>query len=186
MSTGRQLFANGKRPEKLGQAHRGSSPPTRCFQTSDGWLTIGGAAEFLPQALRLIGKPELADDARFKTNAERVKNNDLIVGLLQAEVLKRSTDEWMVALEAEGMHRPGRCCITTRSLPIRQILARGMVAEVVHTGLVGRRPWACRSRCRRHKAGVRRAAGAQPAMARSRKSQRRPRGRSTVAVAAIA
>jgi Predicted acyl-CoA transferases/carnitine dehydratase len=28
----------------------------------------------------MIGKPELADDPRFKTNAERVKNNDLIVG----------------------------------------------------------------------------------------------------------
>ena len=45
-------FANGKRPEKLGQAHRGSSP-YQVFQTADGWLTIGGAAaEFLPQALR--------------------------------------------------------------------------------------------------------------------------------------
>ena len=99
-------FANGIRPPKLGQAHRGSSP-YQVFQTSDGWLTIGGAQQnFFRKLCAMIGKPELADDPRFKTNAERVKNNDLIVGLLQAEVAKRSTADWMTALEAEGI--PGR------------------------------------------------------------------------------
>ena len=69
-------FANGMRPEKLGQAHRGSSP-YQVFQTADGWLTIGGAQQnFFRKLCALIGKPELADDPRFKTNADRVKNND--------------------------------------------------------------------------------------------------------------
>ena len=45
-------FANGKRPEKLGQAHRGSSP-YQVFQTADGWLTIGGAQQnFFRQPVR--------------------------------------------------------------------------------------------------------------------------------------
>src|SRR6267143_89299 len=96
-------FANGKRPAKLGQAHRGSSP-YQVFQTSDGWLTIGGAQQnFFRKLCALIGKPELADDPRFKSNAERMKNNEAIVGLLQAEVAKRSTADWMAALEAEGI-----------------------------------------------------------------------------------
>ena len=69
-------FANGMRPAKLGQAHRGSSP-YQVFQTSDGWLTIGGAQQnFFRKLCAMIGKPELADDPRFKTNADRVKNND--------------------------------------------------------------------------------------------------------------
>ena len=69
-------FANGKRPEKLGQAHRGSSP-YQVFQTSDGWLTIGGAQQnFFRKLCVLIGKPELPDDPRFRTNADRVKNNE--------------------------------------------------------------------------------------------------------------
>ena len=64
-------FANGMRPEKLGQAHRGSSP-YQVFQTSDGWLTIGGAQQnFFKKLCAMIGKPELADDPRFKTNAEQ-------------------------------------------------------------------------------------------------------------------
>jgi crotonobetainyl-CoA:carnitine CoA-transferase CaiB-like acyl-CoA transferase len=124
-------FANGKRPEKLGQAHRGSSP-YQVFQTSDGWLTIGGAQQnFFRKLCAMIGKPEFADDPRFKTNAERVKNNDLIVGLLQAEVLKRSTDEWMVALEAEGIPA-GPVLHHDEVFADPQILARGMVAEVMH------------------------------------------------------
>jgi hypothetical protein len=68
-------FANGIRPPSSAL----SAPrPTR-FQTSDGWLTIGGARLF--QLCAMIGKSNC--DPRFKTNAERVKNNDLIVGLLQ-------------------------------------------------------------------------------------------------------
>src|SRR5580765_3368146 len=96
-------FANGIRPPKLGQGHRGSSP-YQVFQTADGWLTIGAAQQnFFRKACEMIGKSELADDPRFKTNAERVRNNDLIVALLQAEVAKRSTADWMTALEAEGI-----------------------------------------------------------------------------------
>ena len=45
-------FANGMRPEKLGQGHRGSSP-YQVFQTSRRLADHRRrAAEFLPQALR--------------------------------------------------------------------------------------------------------------------------------------
>jgi crotonobetainyl-CoA:carnitine CoA-transferase CaiB-like acyl-CoA transferase len=109
-----------------------AAKPYQVFQTSDGWLTIGGAQQnFFRKLCAMIGKPELADEPRFKTNAERVKNNDLIVGLLQAEVLKRSTDEWMVALEAEGIPA-GPVLHHDEVFADPQILARGMVAEVVH------------------------------------------------------
>jgi len=124
-------FANGRRPEKLGQAHRGSSP-YQVFQTADGWLTIGGAQQnFFRRLCALIGKPELADDPRFKTNAERVKHNDLLVGLLQEEVKKRGTAEWMTALEAEGVPA-GPVLHHDEVFADPQIVARGMVAEVEH------------------------------------------------------
>ena len=124
-------FANGKRPEKLGQAHRGSAP-YQVFQTSDGWLTIGAAQQnFFRKLCALVGQPALADDPRFKSNAERVKNNGLIVEILQAEIVKRSTDEWMVALEAEGIPA-GPVLHHDEVFADPQILARGMVAEVTH------------------------------------------------------
>src|SRR5262245_61841529 len=124
-------FANGKRPEKLGQAHRGSSP-YQVFQTADGWLTISGAQQnFFRKLCALIGKPELADDPRFRTNADRVKNNDVIVALLQEEVKKRNTANWMAALEAEGI-QAGPVLHHDEVFADPQSLARGMVAEVTH------------------------------------------------------
>jgi crotonobetainyl-CoA:carnitine CoA-transferase CaiB-like acyl-CoA transferase len=125
------FFANGKRPEKLGQGHRGSSP-YQVFQTKDGWLTIGAAQQnFFRKVCEMIGKPELADDPRFKTNALRVKHNDEIVALLQAEIAKRTTADWMKAFEAEGIPA-GPVMHHDEVFADPQILARGMVAEVEH------------------------------------------------------
>ncbi len=124
-------FANGLRPEKLGQAHRGSAP-YQVFQTSDGWLTIGAAQQnFFRKVCVLVGRPELADDPRFKSNADRVKNNDLIAGLLQEQVIKRTTADWMTMLEAEGIPA-GPVLHHDEVFADPQILARGMVAEVDH------------------------------------------------------
>ncbi|HZP98164.1 MAG TPA: CoA transferase [Reyranella sp.] len=125
------FFANGKRPEKLGQGHRGSSP-YQVFQTRDGWITIGAAQQnFFKKVCELIGKPELVDDPRFKTNAVRVQNNDAIVGLLQAELAKRTNEEWLKAFEAEGIPA-GPVMHHDEVFADPQILARGMVAEIEH------------------------------------------------------
>jgi crotonobetainyl-CoA:carnitine CoA-transferase CaiB-like acyl-CoA transferase len=124
-------FATGVRPEKLGQGHRGSSP-YQVFQTSDGWLTIGAAQQnFFRKVCALIGKPELPDDPRFKTNALRVKNNGEIVAILQAEIGKRPTADWMTALEEAGIPA-GPVLHHDEVFADPQILARGMVAEVQH------------------------------------------------------
>jgi len=133
-------FANGKRPDKLGQAHRGSAP-YQVFQTSDGWLTIGAAQQnFFEKLCLLVGKPELAGDPRFKSNADRVKNNELIVALLQAEIVRRSTAEWMAALEAEGIPA-GPVLHHDEVFADPQILARGMVAEVEHVKAGRQKTW---------------------------------------------
>jgi len=125
-------FANGKRPEKLGQGHRGSSP-YQVFQTKDGWLTIGAAQQnFFRKVCEMIGQPELADDPRFKTNALRVQNNDAIVAIVQVELIKRTNDEWLKAFEAEGIPA-GPVMHHDEVFADPQILARGMVAEVEHT-----------------------------------------------------
>jgi len=60
-----------------------------------------------------------------------VKNNDLIAGLLQEEVIKRTNAEWMAALEAEGVPA-GPVLHHDEVFADPQILARGMVAEVDH------------------------------------------------------
>jgi crotonobetainyl-CoA:carnitine CoA-transferase CaiB-like acyl-CoA transferase len=167
-------FANGKRPAKLGQAHRGSSP-YQVFQTSDGWLTIGGAQQnFFRKLCTLVGKAELADDPRFRTNADRVENNDLIVSLLQAEVLKRSTADWMTALEAEGIPA-GPVLHHDEVFADPQILARGMVAEVVHAKAGRQKTLGVPIKMSATQGGIRRAA---PALGQhdDEIKQRKPKG----------
>jgi len=124
-------FADGKRPEKLGQGHRGSAP-YQVFQTADGWLTVGAAQQnFFAKVCALIGRPELVDDPRFATNALRVKNNDEIAAILQAELIERTTADWMATLDAEGIPA-GPVLYHDEVFTNPQILARGMVAEVEH------------------------------------------------------
>jgi crotonobetainyl-CoA:carnitine CoA-transferase CaiB-like acyl-CoA transferase len=124
-------FATGVRPAKLGQGHRGSSP-YQVFQTRDGWITIGAAQQnFFKKVCAMIGKPELVDDPRFNTNALRVRNNDAIVAILQAELGKRTSAEWLAAFEAEGIPA-GPVMYHDEVFADPQILARGMVGEVTH------------------------------------------------------
>jgi len=124
-------FATGQRLDKLGQGHRGSSP-YQVFQTADGWLTIGAAQQnFFRMLCAMIGRPELVDDARFRTNALRVKHNDEIVAILQAELRQKSTTQWLTELEAAGIPA-GPVLHHDEVFADPQILARGMVAEVRH------------------------------------------------------
>lgn len=166
-------FATGVRPEKLGQGHRGSSP-YQVFQTADGWLTIGAAQQnFFRTLCGMVGKPELADDPRFKTNALRVKHNDEIVAILQAEVARRSTAEWMTALEAAGIPA-GPVLHHDEVFADPQILARGMVAEVVHSKAGRQKTLGVPLKMSANKTGIRRAApllGEHDAELRKRKKK---------------
>src|SRR4029079_1767913 len=86
---------------------------------------------FFKKVCEMIGKPGLVDDPRFKTNALRVQNNEAIVAILQAELAKRTTAEWLKAFEAEGIPA-GPVMYHDEVFADPQILARGMVAEVEH------------------------------------------------------
>jgi len=51
----------------------------------------------------VVGRPELAADERFATNAARVRNRDALIPLLSAELASRSAAEWLAALEAAAV-----------------------------------------------------------------------------------
>jgi crotonobetainyl-CoA:carnitine CoA-transferase CaiB-like acyl-CoA transferase len=121
----------------------------------------------------MIGQPELADDPRFRTNAERVKNNDLIVGVLQKEVAKRSTADWMTALEAEGIPA-GPVLHHDEVFADPQILARGMVAEVEHAKAGRQKTLGVPLKMSATQGGVRRAA---PTLGQHDAEIRRTKGR---------
>src|SRR5437764_11781406 len=78
-------LATGVAPRAMGSAHP-LNAPYQAFEASDGWIVVGGAnhKNWL-RMLDAIGAPELAQDARFATNADRMAHLDA----LSAELSKR-------------------------------------------------------------------------------------------------
>ncbi|MCP5155777.1 MAG: CoA transferase [Ectothiorhodospiraceae bacterium] len=124
-------FATGERPARLGQQHRGSSP-YQVFQTRDGWLVLGAAAENLwRRACEVLDCMHLIDDPRFVTRADRVRNNKALVALLQARFAERTTDEWFSLLDAAAIPC-GPVMHHDEILRDPHVLSRDMVVEVDH------------------------------------------------------
>lgn len=75
--------------------------PYQVFETSDGELMIVAANDKLYGALReVLG---LADDERFRTNPDRVRNRADLVALIEERTRTRSTEELLAALVAGGV-----------------------------------------------------------------------------------
>ena len=124
-------FATGTRPERIGQAHRGSSP-YQCFQTADGYITVGASQQkFFAQLCELAGTPGLVADPRFSSIAERVKNNDALVALLAKPLLTQPSAHWLAAMEKIGLPA-GPVLYYDEVFTDPQILAREMVVETNH------------------------------------------------------
>jgi CoA:oxalate CoA-transferase len=122
------VFTHGTRPQRLGQLHRGSAP-YRVFRTRDGWITLGASKEKFFQALcGIIGRPELASDPRFASNADRVKHNDQLIPLIQEELAKQDSAHWLAALGKAGI--PSEPVLSyDEALAHPQLQARGAVVD---------------------------------------------------------
>ncbi|KAF2735076.1 caib/baif family protein-like protein [Polyplosphaeria fusca] len=106
--------------------------PYKAFKTSDGDVLLGGGNDRLYGILcTKIGKPEWIADDRFKTNALRVKNRDILEELIESETRQKSTQEWLQILEGSGMPYSAVNDIQT-TLSHEHVLARQMVTEVEH------------------------------------------------------
>ena len=78
--------------------------PYRAFKTSDGDILLGGGNDRLYGVIcNKIGKPEWISDERFVTNAQRVRNRDILEELIEKETQQKSTQEWLDVLEGSGM-----------------------------------------------------------------------------------
>jgi len=90
----------GEPPRRQGTAHP-NIVPYQAFQTADGhlMLAVGNDAQFA-RFCAAAGAPQLAADARFKTNADRVVQRGELVPQVAALLRRRSTREWLAALEA--------------------------------------------------------------------------------------
>ena len=85
-------------------------------------LVIVGAAQqqFWIDFVEIIGKPELKDDPRFKTNADRVKNNTALIAIIEKELVKKPKAHWLAernGIECELVQVGGKPLDLGREVP---------------------------------------------------------------------
>ncbi|TMA26482.1 MAG: CoA transferase [Deltaproteobacteria bacterium] len=97
------FLVTGSPPERMGNAHP-SIVPYRAFAARDGHLVlaVGNDGQFA-RLCTVAGRPELASDARFATNAARVRNRRELEPMLAAIIAQRPRQEWIASLEAAGV-----------------------------------------------------------------------------------
>jgi crotonobetainyl-CoA:carnitine CoA-transferase CaiB-like acyl-CoA transferase len=124
-------LATGIAPRAMGSAHP-LNAPYQAFEASDGWIVVGGANQ--TNWLRLLDAlqaPELAQDARFATNADRMAHLDELSEELSRRFRTRPAAYWLEKLEQAGLPC-GPVYDMLQALADPQTLARQMVVEVEH------------------------------------------------------
>jgi crotonobetainyl-CoA:carnitine CoA-transferase CaiB-like acyl-CoA transferase len=124
-------LATGEPPERYGNLHP-SIVPYQPFHASDKWIIVAVGTERLwKRMLEVVGLPELADDARFRTNADRLAHREALVPLLEARFCQQPAGYWLERLEAAQIPS-GPIQSVPESLNDPQVQARGMVVELEH------------------------------------------------------
>ncbi|MEU0742819.1 CoA transferase [Streptomyces sp. NPDC006134] len=95
--------AAGVVPGRLGNAHP-SIAPYETFHAADRpiALAVGNDRQFAALTA-LLGRPGLADDARFRTNPDRVAHRADLRAVLQERLRTRTADHWAEVLPAAGV-----------------------------------------------------------------------------------
>lgn len=145
----------GSVPRAMGNLHP-SIAPYEVVATADRPLAIAAANDKLFRLLAEgIGRPELAADPRFASNAERVAHRAVLAAELEDALGEHGADHWFDVLSAKGVpcgpiNDLGQAFDLARQLgldPVREIAsaAGGLVPTIAHPITMSRTPASYRS-----------------------------------------
>lgn len=125
-----KVFA-GEKPIRMGTKDPVLAP-YQTYETADGHINVACLNQKLWAALcKAIERPELADDARFVENADRVAHMDELERELEATLTEKTTDEWMDILVEDAGIPAGPVQSVEQALYNEQTEARETVTEIV-------------------------------------------------------
>ena len=123
-----KVFAD-ETPERMGTQDPVLAP-YQTLKTADGYINIACLNEKLWQALcDAIERPDLSENKRFETNADRVENMDALAVELETALSERTTDEWMTVFTEAGVPA-GPVQTVADALSNEQTDARGMINTI--------------------------------------------------------
>lgn len=93
------FFASGTLPKRCGSGAPYATP-NEAYETADGHILIAAYQQSRWQNLcRVLGRPDLADDRRFATLPQRMKNRAALTHELNLILRMRNTATWLGLLE---------------------------------------------------------------------------------------
>jgi crotonobetainyl-CoA:carnitine CoA-transferase CaiB-like acyl-CoA transferase len=100
---GTMWLSNGEVPKPPGSGHD-YTVPWQAFGTANGYIVVATREEnFWRKLCTVLEDPELESDARFASNASRVKHRDVLVPRLENIFRTRTAAQWLERLRAAGV-----------------------------------------------------------------------------------
>ncbi len=126
------FWASGEEPQRLGGGHSAVAP-YNVFRTADGYMVAGvwGAGEAWPRFCAAIERPDLVDDVRFATNADRVARRPELYPLLEEITVTRTTAQWQERFRAEHVLF-GPVLSFAELMAHEHVVKTGLVTSVEH------------------------------------------------------
>jgi CoA:oxalate CoA-transferase len=129
----KQLYT-GAEPGRVGNRHP-ITYPVDCFRAKDGHVVMVAISDAaFAKLMQAIGRPELADDPRFRRNADRSAHEAELRAILQGWMTFRTRDEIQKALDAADVPC-GPVWSIADVAASAHIQARGMIADPGHPKL---------------------------------------------------
>lgn len=127
-----RYFVTGEVPTRIGNRHPSIAPFTS-YKTKDDYIIIAVGNDRLWEAFcRAVGRLDLLQDERFRTNKDRSMRWALLDEIL-GEVLKnKTTEEWIQILEEAGVPC-GPINTIDKVVKDPQLLARDMIVKTIHS-----------------------------------------------------
>ena len=127
-------FETGKTPAPGGNHHPLSSP-YGVFKASDRPFNIACGSEAMWQKfVKVIGRPELATDDRFKNTGRRIKNRTALTEEINRALAPHPADHWIEVLNRDGI--PSGPILTIEEMfKHPQTAAREMLLKLPHPEL---------------------------------------------------
>jgi crotonobetainyl-CoA:carnitine CoA-transferase CaiB-like acyl-CoA transferase len=131
VNQGVAYLTDGQVPPRRGNDHP-TIVPYGTFPASDGSfiLAVGNDAQFA-RFVVAAGAPGLSTDARFATNAARVRNRAVLIPLLSALTQGRSAADWLEVCAAQTIPA-GPVNDLAQVFASPQVAARGMQVRLPH------------------------------------------------------
>jgi len=98
-----QFFGTHEAPKPMGSAHPRNAP-YQAFMASDEYFIIAAGNDRLwHEVAEAVGMPELVDDPRFISQADRARNQKALEAILAPIFAQRTAQEWMDEMERRGV-----------------------------------------------------------------------------------